>query len=97
MNVHDPTSAAKFVIVATKVDGPDAVLTQRSSAHDARLDGNVEVGRTKDGWPMLEQDGFECDKLCVPRALDRAVRSVQEEGRSDGTPSSTAGDADYSH
>jgi len=82
---HDAAGAAELVVVAAKVDGADAILSQRGGAHDARLDGHVEVRRAQDGEPVRAQYVLEGNKLGMARALRR------EDGVSKGGAGNASG------
>jgi hypothetical protein len=66
---HDTTGAAKAVVEAAKVDAADSKLAQSGSAHDAGLDGHVEVGGVQDGRVVAGHDLAEGDELGVAGAL----------------------------
>jgi len=66
---HDTTGAAKAVVEAAKVDAADPELAQSGSAHDAGLDGHVEVGGVQDGRVVAGHDLAEGDELGVAGAL----------------------------
>lgn len=66
---HDTTSTAKAVIEAAKVDAADSELAQSRSAHDAGLDGYVEVGGVQDGRVVARHDLAESDEFGVASAL----------------------------
>jgi hypothetical protein len=66
---HDTTGTAKAVVEAAEVDAADSELTQSRSAHDAGLDGHVEVGGVQDGRVVAGHDLAEGDKLGVAGAL----------------------------
>jgi hypothetical protein len=48
VNSHDTTSATKTIIEAAEVDSADTELAKSGGAHDAGLDGHVEVGVVQD-------------------------------------------------
>jgi hypothetical protein len=66
---HDTSSSAEAVIEAAKVDAADSELAQSRSAHDAGLDGHVEVGGVQDGRVVAGHDLAESDELGVAGAL----------------------------
>lgn len=69
VNSHDAAGAAEAVIEAAEVDGADSELAQSRSAHDAGLDGHVEVGGVQDGRVVAGHDFAEGDELGVAGAL----------------------------
>jgi len=62
---HDAAGAAEFVVVAAKVHGAYAVLSQRGGAHDARLNRHIEVRRAQNGESMGAQYVLESNELGV--------------------------------
>lgn len=56
MNLHHASASPEAVVEAAEVDGADPVLTERGGAHDARLDGDVEVGGGEDGLRVAGHD-----------------------------------------
>lgn len=83
MHRHHASAAAETVVEAPEVHRPDAVLPQRGGTHDARLNGDVQVGLLEDGLRMLGHDFRERDELGVARALSdrrqpRELRCVRE-------------------
>jgi hypothetical protein len=66
---HDTTGTAKAVVEAAKVDAADSKLAQSRGAHDAGLDGHVEVGGVQDGRVVAGHDLAEGDELGVAGAL----------------------------
>jgi hypothetical protein len=66
---HDAAGAAKAVVEAAKVHAADSELAQGRGAHDAGLDGHVEVGGVQDGRVVAGHDLAESDKLGVASAL----------------------------
>jgi hypothetical protein len=66
---HDTTGTAKAVVEAAKVDAADSELAKGRGAHDAGLDGHVEVGGVQDGRVVAGHDFAESDELGVAGAL----------------------------
>ena len=73
MHVQDTTSATESLIPAPKVDRSNAVLAQHGGAHDARLDGDIEVSLVKDADGVLGQDACNGDELGVSSTVESAV------------------------
>jgi len=71
--LHNPTTTPESLIQTPKIHGSDAVLPQRRSAHDARLDGDVEVRLVQDGERVLGDDLADGDEFGVAGALVKAV------------------------
>lgn len=69
MHRHDAAGAAEAVVEAAKVDAADSELTQSRRAHDAGLDGHVEVGRVQDGRMVARHDLAQSDELGMAGAL----------------------------
>jgi len=69
VNRHDAASAAETVIEAAEVDAADTILAESRSAHDARLNGHVEVGGVQDGRVVARHDFAESDEFGVASSL----------------------------
>lgn len=69
VDCHDTAGAAEAIIEAAKVDAANAELAESRSAHDAGLDGYVEVGRVQDGRVVARHNLAESDELGVAGAL----------------------------
>jgi len=65
MNVQHTTGSAKSLIPAAKVDGSDAILAEHRGAHDAWLDGDIEICFIQGADGMLGQDTSDGDELGV--------------------------------
>lgn len=76
MNVQHTTSAPETLIPAPKVDSSNAVLAQHGGAHDAGLDGHVEVGVVESRDWVFRQDACEGNELCMPGAIEGTVRFI---------------------
>jgi hypothetical protein len=70
VNSHDAAGAAETVIETAEVDSADTELAKSGSAHDAGLDGHVEVGVVQDVGVVAGHDLRESDELGVAGALD---------------------------
>lgn len=82
VNSHDTASAAETVIEAAEVNAANAVLAESRSAHDARLNGHVEVGGVQDGRMVAGHDFAESDELGVAGALGSSVLAILKGERS---------------
>lgn len=80
MNLHHPSTAPEPVVQATEVHSSHAVLTKRRGAHDARFDGNVEVGRAEDRLRMRGHYFSQRDEFRVSGSL-RKVKSISIVGQ----------------
>lgn len=69
VDVENASSAAKSVVPAAKVDGADVELPEGRGAHDARLNGDIEIGLAQDGRRVAGQDLRDCDKFRVSCAV----------------------------
>lgn len=76
VDVQDAPSAAKALVPTAKVDTPNAVLAQHGGAHDARLDGDIEVGLVENLDWIFGQDTSDGNELGVPGPVERPVRLV---------------------
>lgn len=73
MNVQDASCATKALVPAAKVDASNAILTQHGGTHDARLDGDIEVGLVEDIDGILGQDTSNSDKFSVPGTIEGSI------------------------
>lgn len=69
VNSHDTASTTEAVIEAAEVDATDTELAKGRSAHDARFDRHVEVGRVQDRRVVAGHDLAESDEFGVASAL----------------------------
>lgn len=76
MDVENSSRSTEPLVPTAKVDSADTILAEHGCAHDARLDGNIEVCLIEDGNRMLGQDTSNGHKLGVPCAVQGAVRLV---------------------
>jgi len=76
VDVQYSSRAAKALVPAAKVDSSDAVLTQHRGAHDAGLNGDIQVGFVEDLDGIFREDASDGDKLGVPGAVESAVGLV---------------------
>lgn len=76
VNVQYTSRTTKTLVPAAKVHGADTILTQHGSAHDARLDSDIEIGLIEDLDRVLRQDTSNGNKFRVPGAVKGAVRLV---------------------
>lgn len=76
MDVQDTTGTSKALIPAAKVDAPNPILSQHGGAHDAWLDGDIEVDLVEDLDWMLREDTSNSNKLGVPGAVQGSIRLV---------------------
>lgn len=53
VNVQNTSGATKTLVPASEVDGSDAVLAQHGRAHDAWLNGDIEVCLVEDADGVL--------------------------------------------
>lgn len=65
MYTHDAAGAAEFVIVAAKVHGTYAILSQCGGAHDARLNGHIQIRRAQNREPVRAQYVLESNEFGV--------------------------------
>lgn len=68
VDAEDAASAAKFVVDGAEVDLPDAHLAEEGSAHDARLDGDVQ-GALADDLGVDDLVGMLLHAIRVEMAL----------------------------
>jgi hypothetical protein len=73
VDVQDTSSTTEALVPAAKIDGPDAILAQHGSAHDAGFDSDIEIGLVEDLDGMLGQDAGNGDELGVPGTVQSAV------------------------
>lgn len=76
MNVQHTARTAEPLVPATKVHSPNTVLAQHAGAHDARLDGDVQVRVPEHAGGLVRQNGGEGHELGVAGAVEGAVRLV---------------------
>lgn len=69
VDMEHASGAAKPVVPAAKVDGANGELPQGRGAHDARLNGDIEIGLAQDGRRVAGQDLRDCDEFRVSRAV----------------------------
>jgi hypothetical protein len=69
VDVHDTSASAEAIVQTSEIDGANAILSQGRGAHDAGLDGDIEVGIVEDGLRMARHDFGQGDELGVPRSL----------------------------
>ncbi len=76
VDVEHASRASKALVPASKVDGADAILAQHGSAHDAGLDGDIEIRVRQGADGLRRQDARQRDELGVARPVQRAIRLV---------------------
>jgi hypothetical protein len=76
MDVQDTPCASKALIPTAKVDGPDTILAQHRSAHDAGLDSDIEIDLVEDLDRMLGQNAGNGHELGVSGAVQGSIRLV---------------------
>jgi hypothetical protein len=73
VDVQDTSSTPKALIPASKVDSSDAVLAQHRSAHDARLDSDIEICLIEDLDGILGENASNGNELGVSSAIQGAI------------------------
>ena len=73
---HDAAGAAETIVEAAEVDAADTILAEGRCAHDAGLNGHVEVGGVQDGRMVAGHDFAESDKLGVASALESSMLAI---------------------
>jgi hypothetical protein len=76
VHVQHTASAAESLVPAAKVDCSNAVLAEHRGAHDARLDGDIEVGLVEDADGVLGQDASNGNEFGVSGAIEGAIGLV---------------------
>lgn len=76
MHVQHAASAAESLVPAAEVDCSDAVLAEHGGTHDARLDGDIEVGLVEDADGVLGQNASNGDELGVSGTIEGAIGLV---------------------
>lgn len=95
VDIEDPSCSAKALVPASKIDGANAVLAQHRGAHDAGLDGDIEVRLVEDGDGVLGQDAGNGDKLGVPGAVEGAVCFVHAAANDVAVPDKDTADGSF--
>lgn len=80
-DAHDSTTATEAVIEAAKVDGADAELAQDRGAHDAWLDGDIQVGLLENLGFVFGQDLAQGHELGMAGALETSMLEDDREKR----------------
>jgi hypothetical protein len=73
VNIQNASSATETLVPAAKIDASNAVLAQHGSAHDARLDSDIEISLLKSLDGMLGEDAGDGDELGMPGAIQRSI------------------------
>lgn len=107
MHSHHPSTAPEPIIETPEVHSADPVLTQRRGAHDAGLDGDVEVCFREDGLRVFGHDLGEGDEFGMAGALRKRSVSDREAlfescsaragSRVTGTVSEFVGNTEFLH
>jgi hypothetical protein len=78
VNSHDAASAAETIVEAAEVDAANTILAKSRGAHDAGLNGHVEIGGVQDGRVVTGHDLAESDELGVASALESPMLAFCE-------------------
>jgi hypothetical protein len=73
MHIEYASGASESLVPAAKIDGSDSVLAKHGGAHDARLDGNIEVSLVEYADGVLGQNACNGDELGVSGAIESTV------------------------
>lgn len=77
MDIEDAAGAAKALVRAAEVDGVDFELAEHGCAHDAGLDGDVEIALLEEGRGLRLEELADGDELAVRGALGVGLASSQ--------------------